>query len=1418
MKILSSISGSARYRDFGILFLGLLFVSSAMASDVINISQSPLYTTTAAQVKPNLMFILDNSGSMGDDALPDQAKGFTDTGYYGGRSSQCNGVAYNPNIKYTVPVDYSGADYATPSYTAACSNGFTSSTCNVNLSTDATANYYYKYGGKEAALDYRYKVLAAGGTSVDTSTVFYKECLSQVGNAPGSSVFTKVAVSSTSGVDGSDERTNYAIWYSFYRTRMLMMKTAVTQAFKSVDNSFRVGFSTISYTGTDSNNAGFLAINDFTGGSGGQKALFYSKLTKASGSSYTPLRGALSKAGRIFAGKLGGDPMQYSCQQNFALLSTDGYWNTDDETTSYGPYGLDNSTVVGQQDGSAATPMWDGTLSVKTDTTPTVTTVIVTTPQTVTDRSTRTQTSTRTTIKTRNLDYVRTKITTAKNSCTGSNRNVTTTVYRGTRVETQKTIESIVQTQELLSTTTQDLVATTTSTVTHTVVTTNGKVTTDTVSDPPDVSTSSAVQNASTTTGTWTNVGDPVVTVTSQTSTYSPTSATVSAISWTQVSTTTTGCISPPSTSDAITAGPTYGDWSTPPSVPTTSPTNSSATHDATYPRTVNGSSVTTQTGPTVGATQTSTAGSFTGPQNTLADVAMYYYETDLRYPGNCTSGSATKADLCPKDSSGKYSPNVPGAGDDINPKPHMTTFTLGLGMNGLLDYSPTYQSDTIGDYPLIKKGEKIWSSVDTTKASGGAERVDDLWHAAVNGRGQYFSAKEPAALVKSLSAALAGMSTRLGYGTAAATSNLAPIEGDNALYVASFTTAQWTGNLVAESINPTTGEIIEQPAWCLESLAADDAKKTTACTGTLASKIWASSDTRNIYFNKAGSLTSFLYSNLDGTQGAWFDPSKLSQWSRTFSDTEKTAATKASLVNFLRGQTQNEMREINTNKLYRERKAVFGDVIDTQPLYVGKPSSLFADPGYTDWKNASVRQDRAKTVFVGSNDGMLHAVNTTNGDERWAFVPTPAMPNMYWLADTTYTTNHRFFVDGPMTYSDICTASCADAAKAEWRTVLVGGLGAGGRGYYALDVTDSSTPKLLWEFTSKDDADLGYAYGNPVIAKNSKGEWKVLLTSGYNNIRQGNGNPYDADGSGQGILFILDPLLGPGSMRKVSTNSGSTTSPSGLSKIMAWATDPKTDATALYVYGGDLNGDLWRFDINADKTKGETEVIRLAQLVDASGKPQPITARPELGLVNGARMVYVGTGKYLEANDLDSEEFSTQTIYGLVDIDANAAAPYFKSGVSSIRSALVKQTLASAKPVRTVTSNAVSIPTVKGWYVDLPDSGERVNVDLILANGTLLVASNVPTNGICEAGGYSWLNYFDYRTGSYVVGASNVATWLGNDLTTGLNVAWIGGKPEVIRTGSGSAPSVNKNPQFGGGTKGFSGHRVSWRELYQAD
>jgi len=847
--------------------------------------------------------------------------------------------------------------------------------------------------------------------------------------------------------------------------------------------------------------------------------------------------------------------------------------------------------------------------------------------------------------------------------------------------------------------------------------------------------------------------------------------------------------------------------------------------------------------------------GALAGSNETLADVAMYYYKTDLRTDLN---------------------DHVPPVGNDNAPHQHMSTFTVGLGLAGQLNYDPNYDTKTSGDFVDIKQGSKNWPS----PVSNSETTLDDLWHTAVNGRGKFFSAKDPVSLASSITDTLNAVQMRVGAGAAAATSNLQPVAGDNFAYAAEYRTVEWTGDVKAYTIDLSTGDISTHALWS----AGDLLDQRTALDRTIYT--YDSTDTsapgtgngnRLKAFCWPGATASGLYPNCSGeaelsaTEMSYFDPLTLSQaigWPSDGSGRDVSASAQK-LVDYLRGDAANETTGgSGPSDLFRRRNHVLGDVVNAQPAYLkGSPFSynvgsayVGKDPFYQEYKQTTdgTTGTRKGTVYVGSNDGMLHAFETdpdnnpyyqtagistaTQGDdtftgtlntsavsgegsERWAYVPSMVLPELKQLAETPYI--HRFFVDGTPVIGDVCfghTASTPCASQAAWHSILVAGLNSGGRGYYALDITNPNNPVALWEFkggsgttcltpaqansgTYFQDCNLGLTYGNPIIVKRKWDEkWVVIVSSGYNNI---------APGDGQGHLYILDAQTGA-ILNRVDTGVGcnglsatapctiGTIDPSGLGKINAWVDNADYDNTGLRVYAGDLKGNLWRIPLDT----ASPSAYKLVTLTDPGGTPQPITVKPDLGEVQGFAVVYLGTGKYLGSSDLTDTQ--VQSIYAIRD--DLTSTPIVLRGAGG---ELVQQSLSTIdSSTRTATGNAVNFNTDKGWFIDLPDAGERVNVDPVLQLGTLTIASNVPSNDNCVAGGYGYFNYLNYKTGSYVTGATAdmASTKVAASLIVGFN---------VIKTADNNLHTEgtladNTRPTFPNPTAAaaVTGQRVSWREL----
>ena len=1371
---------SSMNRALVAMLIGLATLNPGARAAPTDISNTPLATTSDISAKPNVMFILDDSGSMSADYMPDD---MSDRTAYGFKSTQCNGIAYNPSYDYsaTRPLNSDGTAYPPASFSAAPTDGFQVTVTNSkNLSTPVsigtgartftvisgtstsfaagnrvgivnTANdtqwmvgtvtswnrptlvvnvtgmagggsptatwkvgvqtnvtnldgsTYYDYTGSKPAMGWKYDI---NGLDTANDGGFANECQLQ---SPASAPFRTVTVNTD-----STEAQRYADWYAYYRTRVLMMRSAVGRAFSPIDGKYRVGFTTISSTSAAPSSK-FLATGAFENT---QKTSFYSNLYKADTGGYTPLRGALSKVGRYFANKAPDqttDPMEYACQRNYSILSTDGYWNTQDETSTYGPFKLDGSSI-GQQDGTEVKPYWDGMDSILT----TVRPYTISRTQDSTYNKTTTTISGTTPVST----YV---------GCGGSKRQYTTKATQTTRT----LVEAITNHQTLTGTysTTQKRIngvdtAVTTGTTTWGSATTTGTDTT-TVSD---------------------NTVGPVLNSVTGTCKNSPYNV---------------------------------------PALPTSSVSNSAA-------------SLTNIADTTVAGTPTETPSTSGGSSDSLADVAEYFYVTDLRTSalGNCLGALGT--DVC----NNEVTPN----GLDKAETQHMTTFTLGLGMNGILPYRKDYLNASLrtGSYYELSRADGTLKWPVSEAASEGVTHVDDLWHAAVNGRGQYWSASDPSAVSEAIGAALSNVERTDGASSSAATSSLKPVKGtDNQVFVAKYTTVAWTGELVAYSLNGDTGEINT-------SVEVWNAKKEIAKLNPA---------DRNIYYSQPGATAptrrDFNYTNLsaDGLGSLFTNycgkPLTPTQCNNLDAAPKVQANLGTNLVNFLRGDSTlssynyTDGTEAKTAAVYRARESMLGDVINASPVYVSKPPFHYVDTGYSEF--VSTHANRRPVVFSAANDGMLHAFAAatttgtgavTAGTELWSFIPSAVMPELYRLADTNYADRHHFFVDGTPTVGDIRVGST-------WKTILVGGLNAGGKSYYALDVTDPLDPKILWEFT---DVNMGLTYGTPIITKRANGTWVVVLTSGYNNTT----------GDGNGRLYVLDANTGrPVSdipngiptMTSGTTPAGTSTNPSGLGKLNAWIED-SSDNTSTRFYGGDMLGNLWRFDIdNLVEPHGKAMLLATFQI--NSTTPQPITTRPETAVVTYNSVSYpvilVATGRYLGLGDI--VDTTTQSIYAVKDTLA-------ATGLGDIRQRtdMVTQTLTNATTTtRTASKNAVNWATQKGWRVDLPTSGERVSVDMQLQYTTLAAISAIPGSSVCSPSGGSGWNYtFDISTGSAPSSATGNVVGTSLDKFLGVGLTWIeltNGKSLLIIPGS-NAKITTSSPPTTSTSAATGANRTSWREL----
>lgn len=1253
-----------------------------------DIANAPLASASTANIPPNVMFILDGSGSMGSEYMPDSIDGRYDNKRVGSMSHLCNTLYYNPANIYSPPKNADETEFANATFSNARYDGFSSNSPSGTVDLRSkfrpwgdwgeTRGAYFRYDGDWDALTAAQKdqeCRADGGGGDGTGKNGWQTAVT-----PAGARWTKVEVSGT-------EEVNFANWFSYYRTRMMTMKSAAGRAFAGLNDGFRVGFITIcpqdgascnsdttNYTVSSSK---YLKIDNFTSS---HKQAWFDKFYQQRPSGFTPLRQALSRVGRHYAGIKSGinsgmpdDPIQFSCQQNFAILTSDGYWN-------YGYGQRIDGTTMGNEDanlGLTPRPMYDGG--------------VVSTVQTV--------------------EYYNDIANGSCNSGTGK---------RADRWERT--------------------------------------VTTD--------------QLGNTTSSGWSRVQNNV-------------------------------CFPNPQVQNAQAATPSCAGSSNP------------------------GNST---NGCPVGGPQQVTSGSV---GNTLADVAEYYYRNDLRPAG---STNAAGVDVSEN--------NVPQAGtgpeDDKAQHQHMTTFTLGMGLSGQLDFKADYKSGT-GAFSGLRSGTLGWPNPNPSNSGSGSTadqlaRVDDNWHAAVNGRGQAFSASDPTTLAVALQTALSAIQVRLSSAAAAATSSLEPTLTDRLVFTPTYTTGDWAGDVSAHEIDLATGAVLPATVWSAQAKLNLRAK--AAC------------DTRKIYLHRPGAgstnLVDFAWdtfacdasgnptgspvTGLDLAEQAFFGDAQVASFTQyslmtdgTNATVDQTAAAPgANLVNFVRGQRGLEDFVPNDlTKLYRTRKHVLGDIVNSQPVYVRDPFFDYTDAGYDTFKTTNA--GRVPLVFAAANDGMLHAfyagtsvTDPQGGEEAWGFIPRAVLPRLHRIADSNWSKLHEYNVDATPSVGDVY-----DTASSSWRTVLVAGLNKGGRAYYALDITDPANPVAMWEFAAStacfgptnkfSDCDLGYSYGNPVISKLEDGRWVVFVTSGYNNV---------SPGDGKGYLYVLDVMTGE-ILYKIGTGAGDTTTPSGLAKIRNWVSgNAAQNNTTARVYGTDLLGNVWRFDVNDSVDSSGNPLMapagREAQLLatvkDGAGNRQPITVRPELAEVGSPPVpfVYVATGRYLGPTDVTDTQ--VQSLYAIKD-------PLTPTPVSTdLRTDLKRLDMTmNAAGDRFVTCDQSSgnCDSPLGWYVDFRDSGERVNVEMKLQLGTLVVASNVPGNTACEPGGISYKNYFDYATGLSPAGATQpIGSKLSNALAVGINVIRLpDGRIVVIGMDSSGTPTTFDAPIASGAP---TGKRITWREISQ--
>ncbi|WP_374439378.1 pilus assembly protein [Pseudomonas panipatensis] len=662
----------------------------------------------------------------------------------------------------------------------------------------------------------------------------------------------------------------------------------------------------------------------------------------------------------------------------------------------------------------------------------------------------------------------------------------------------------------------------------------------------------------------------------------------------------------------------------------------------------------------------------------------------------------------------------------------HLVTFTVGMAPGRSL-VQPQWGGGTFSGpgYAALASGDVAWPEA----AAGRPDNVYDLWHAALNGRGEFLSVDDP----QQSAEALAGLLSRIASSRASASRPVlqfvpADARGERYRYVASFSSQDWSGDL--SKYRQGASSEPQERLWSATALL--DERR----------------ESRRILMRGAdGALSDLAWSNLSAAQRVAFNrrlDGTLDGWGKRRLD-------------YLRGARADE------GTLFRPRAGLLGDIVNSSPLLVAAPARgaqlldrlesphkgglSASERSYSEFKAA--RAHRPAMIYVGANDGMLHAFDAASGEEVFAFVPSALLAELYRLADPGYgAARHRYFVDGPLVSEDVFF-------DGDWHTVLVGSLGAGGRGLFALDISAPASPSLLWEIDAGGDyADLGYGLPRPVIVRLHNGRWALLAANGYDSQRD------------VAALLIID--IADGRVIKSIPLAERQPGANGLSSPRA--VDIDGDGIVDYAYAGDLRGHLWRFDLFNGTSEqpfgGANSATAEDFRVAFGGRPlfvaraddgalQPITSAPWLirhPTGNGLLALF-GTGKYFEPADAQLDAARRMSLYGIWDPHTAGVTALAPPPIE--RDDLQRQTLVEARSdgraARTLSGRPPlwydgSGPNARirhyGWYVDLPGQGERIVADPVGSGRLLLVSTLTPNADPCADGLNSWLLALNPSTG----------------------------------------------------------------------
>lgn len=686
----------------------------------------------------------------------------------------------------------------------------------------------------------------------------------------------------------------------------------------------------------------------------------------------------------------------------------------------------------------------------------------------------------------------------------------------------------------------------------------------------------------------------------------------------------------------------------------------------------------------------------------------------------------------------------------------HITQYTIGFGAGASSWYgAPAWDNATDntygGDYARLVNGTVGWPD----PMPDGNQRTPELWHAAINGRGKFYPARSAAALSAAFRDILDNIFSDTSQSLASIAANSSSLKSGAMAYVAGYVGVNWSGKLSAYPINATTGALDTTALW-------NAAAKLDAADFSVANRFVAS-------YNGLTGIEWATYTNLPEAQKIPLNRNSLG-----------TVDNNGQLrLNYLRGDRTQESSQ--TGGLFRVRGSRLGDIVNSNIVYVGAPASDYGDTDYRTFKGTSSGGvgGRSPMVYVGANDGMLHGFDAANGAEKLAFIPQGiAQMDLRKLTDQNYA--HQYFVDGSPFTSDAKVGNATGGSA--WRTVLVSGLAGGGKGYVVLDASNPNNFNaynvanlVIADTTASTDVDMGHMYITPamsdlIVGKSDqivrlnapttgtapnqiKHRWALVLGNGYNS-------------SNEAPVLLVQYLDGAKEIKKISpcismsTGTFDTTcafkTANGLSTPRLL--DLNADGIVDVAYAGDLNGNVWKFDLSSiNNANWKTSFSNVPFFKAKPG--QSFTTAPYVVSNDSAGygvMVNINSGRNLTTADQSST--GTDTVYTLWDdstfkniafTPATSPATYYlqitdttpinTSSSVTLPSTLVEQTISATTFVDkgdtsyfTSSTNPVSYTGAspkRGWYMDWAVPGQRVLQNSKAFDGQKIQISSIKPN-----------------------------------------------------------------------------------------